>query len=189
MGPGFLYFCEGKTSFNASYAKDYEVKMGGNYGDPDYVEHVFQYYEMPTASNHGFIIPTARNTMNERYGTVEDPIRGGTRMHNGIDLACSKDEAAWSIADGVVTDATFSSSYGYFVEVDHQNGYSSLYAHFNTLAVRAGDRVSSGQVVGYCGDTGFSAGYHLHLEIRLNGVRVDPEGYLPKLERSSIVTP
>ena len=70
-------------------------------------------------------------------------------------------------------------SYGYYVVVDHGNGYTTLYAHFSSIAVSVGQRVSQGQVLGAGGRTGYATGNHLHFEVHLNGVTVNPLVYLP----------
>jgi murein DD-endopeptidase MepM/ murein hydrolase activator NlpD len=72
-------------------------------------------------------------------------------------------------------------SYGYYVIVDHGRGWSTLYGHFSSFAsgLRKGDSVGQGQVLGYGGTTGFSTGYHLHLEMHYNGAKVNPLNYLP----------
>jgi murein DD-endopeptidase MepM/ murein hydrolase activator NlpD len=71
-------------------------------------------------------------------------------------------------------------SYGYYVEIDHGDGFTSLYSHFNAPPpVRIGQRVAQGEVVGYAGTTGYSTGVHLHFEIRKGGVPVNPLAFLP----------
>ena len=68
--------------------------------------------------------------------------------------------------------------YGNYVIIQHDGTYSTVYGHMQSLAVSEGDYVSAGQTIGYVGTTGFSTGYHLHFEIRVNGSRVDPMNYL-----------
>ena len=77
--------------------------------------------------------------------------------------------------------STYGSSYGNYVVVQHQNGVQTLYAHMNSRAVKEGDVVSQGQVIGYVGTTGSSTGYHLHFEFRVNGTRKDALDYYPSL--------
>ena len=77
-------------------------------------------------------------------------------------------------------------SYGNFVVIDHGDGTTSLYAHMSSRAVSEGQLVNQGQTIGYVGNTGNSKGNHLHLEVRVGGRRVDPEGCFPGLSNSFI---
>jgi murein DD-endopeptidase MepM/ murein hydrolase activator NlpD len=70
-------------------------------------------------------------------------------------------------------------SYGLYVVIDHQNGFETLYAHLGSMTVSQGEYVEQGQVIGYVGLTGYTTGYHLHFEVRLNGQYVNPLNYLP----------
>jgi murein DD-endopeptidase MepM/ murein hydrolase activator NlpD len=70
-------------------------------------------------------------------------------------------------------------SYGYYVVVDHGNGFETLYAHFSSIAVSVGQQVAQGQLLGYAGRTGYATGNHLHFEVHLNGQVVNPLTYLP----------
>ena len=69
--------------------------------------------------------------------------------------------------------------YGYTVVISHGNGFTTLYAHQSTIAVSSGESVAGGDVIGYVGSTGWSTGPHLHFEVRVDGVAVDPALYLP----------
>ncbi len=116
------------------------------------------------------------------------------RQHSGIDIASAgiAGAAAVSSLSGTVIYATngcphnyaksyscgCGGGYGNYVIVQHDNGYSTVYAHLTSTAVSVGQYVSQGQVVGYVGSTGFSTGAHLHYEVRQYGTRVDPELYL-----------
>jgi len=70
-------------------------------------------------------------------------------------------------------------SYGYYVIVDHGNGFTTLYAHFSSIRVTQGQKVAQGDVLGLGGRTGFATGNHLHFEVRRNGGIVNPLNYLP----------
>ena len=80
---------------------------------------------------------------------------------------------------GKVGTAAFSTSYGNYVIIDHGNGYQTLYAHMSGLAVSRGDIVTQGQTIGYLGATGYATGTHCHVEVFVNGTRVNPANYLP----------
>jgi len=83
-----------------------------------------------------------------------------------------------SPADGVVIKAEFSTGYGNMVEISHGYGIKTVYAHNSRLNVKAGQHVKRGDVVSFVGDTGSSTGPHLHYEVRLNGLPVNPVKYM-----------
>jgi murein DD-endopeptidase MepM/ murein hydrolase activator NlpD len=100
------------------------------------------------------------------------------RMHEGIDIGCAYGAPNRAAAAGTVIYAGWMSGYGNLVVVDHGNGLSTAYAHASSLAVSVGQSVAQGQTVSYVGSTGHSTGPHLHFEVRVNGVAVDPLQYL-----------
>jgi murein DD-endopeptidase MepM/ murein hydrolase activator NlpD len=100
------------------------------------------------------------------------------RMHEGIDIGCAYGAPNRAAAAGTVIYAGWMSGYGNLVVVDHGNGLSTAYAHASSLAVGIGQSVAQGQTVSYVGSTGHSTGPHLHFEVRVNGVAVDPLAYL-----------
>lgn len=102
--------------------------------------------------------------------------------HKGVDLIGKGYATDYIIAaaDGTVTIAKYSSSAGYYVQINHGNGVYTRYMHMkaNTMTVKVGQKVSKGQVLGYMGSTGNSTGAHLHFDICINGSYVDPKPYL-----------
>ena len=94
--------------------------------------------------------------------------------HRAIDYAASAGTPVRSVGDGTVTVAGWNGSYGNFITVRHNGTYSTNYAHLSGYAVKAGQRVTQGQTIGYVGSTGFSTGPHLHYEMVKNGVKVNP---------------
>jgi murein DD-endopeptidase MepM/ murein hydrolase activator NlpD len=100
------------------------------------------------------------------------------RMHEGIDIGCAYGAPNRAAAAGTVIYAGWMSGYGNLVVVDHGNGLSTAYAHASSLAVSVGQSVAQGQTVSYVGSTGHSTGPHLHFEVRVNSVAVDPLQYL-----------
>ncbi len=100
--------------------------------------------------------------------------------HPGIDIAAPKGTVVRAADSGFVVAAGWSPvGYGYHIVVDHGNGMQTLYAHLSRFAVRAGDTVSRGQLIGYVGSTGNSTGPHLHFEVRVRGAHRNPLGMLP----------
>jgi murein DD-endopeptidase MepM/ murein hydrolase activator NlpD len=100
------------------------------------------------------------------------------RMHEGIDIGCAYGTPNRAAASGTVIYSGWLGGYGNLVVVDHGNGLSTAYAHASTLIVGVGQSVSQGETVSLVGSTGNSSGPHLHFEVRVNGVAVDPLLYL-----------
>lgn len=113
------------------------------------------------------------------FGSRVHPIFGTTRNHYGIDLNGSRGDPISAAASGVVLSAGWMSGYGNTVVISHGDGYTTLYAHQDELLVSSGDTVSGGDVIGRLGSTGWSTGPHLHWEVRVDGVAVNPAPYLP----------
>ena len=103
---------------------------------------------------------------------------GTQDFHYGIDLACANGTKILAYNAGTVLVSSFHYSYGNYVVVDHGGGISTLYAHMSSNAVSVGDYVQAGQLLGYCGLTGNTSGYHLHFEYRINGQVQNPRNYL-----------
>ncbi|MDR1629965.1 MAG: peptidoglycan DD-metalloendopeptidase family protein [Oscillospiraceae bacterium] len=101
--------------------------------------------------------------------------------HKGVDLTRpgATGTPIYAVKNGKVIQATYHSSYGNYVMIDHGDGVQTLYAHCSRLAVSNGQTVSQGQVIAYIGSTGNSTGPHLHFEVYINGSRVNPGNYIP----------
>jgi murein DD-endopeptidase MepM/ murein hydrolase activator NlpD len=99
-------------------------------------------------------------------------------MHEGIDIAASSGTPIRAAAAGTVIHAGWLGGYGNLVVVDHGNGLATAYAHASAILVGVGQQVAQGDTVSLVGSTGHSTGPHLHFEVRVNGVAVDPLGYL-----------
>jgi murein DD-endopeptidase MepM/ murein hydrolase activator NlpD len=112
------------------------------------------------------------------FGIRTHPIYKVRKMHSGIDFAASIGTPIYATADGkvVTVDVKFS-GYGKLVEVDHGFGYRTRYAHMHEFAVRPGQSVKRGDLIGYVGNTGLSTAPHLHYEVLINGSQVDPVHY------------
>ena len=105
------------------------------------------------------------------------PITGKPQHHTGIDIPAPSGTDILAAKSGVVTTSVKKGSYGNYVVVAHSDGTSTLYAHMSRRGVSKGEVVSQGQYIGDVGTTGSSTGNHLHLEVRVNGSRVDPTQY------------
>lgn len=116
-------------------------------------------------------------TISSRYG-VSSRIRRSN--HTGLDIAAITGTPIKVMADGVVTNASYSGSYGNLVKVDHGNGVETWYAHTSKMYVKKGQEVKAGDEIATVGSTGNSTGPHLHLEIRLNGEHINPQKYVYK---------
>jgi murein DD-endopeptidase MepM/ murein hydrolase activator NlpD len=112
------------------------------------------------------------------FGLRIHPVYKVKKMHNGIDFAASIGTPVYATADGSVTkvDVRFS-GYGKMVEIDHGFGYRTRYAHMHDFAVKRGQQVKRGDLIGYVGNTGLSTAPHLHYEVFINNQRVDPVHY------------
>ncbi|WP_252192604.1 peptidoglycan DD-metalloendopeptidase family protein [Pseudoflavonifractor sp. MCC625] len=120
------------------------------------------------------------------FGYRIHPITNRPQSHTGIDIPAPGGTAIKACKGGQVVTSAYHSSYGNYVVIDHGNGNSTLYAHMSSRAVSEGQMVSQGQVIGYVGTTGSSTGNHLHLEIRVNYTRTDPEKCFPGLYNSFV---
>lgn len=133
-------------------------------------------------STTGFIYPLAGyKAISSYYGWRF----GGTDFHTGIDFPAPCNTPIRASASGTVIfvrtgmhNNTRSEGYGNYIIIDHGGGYSTLYGHCNSVAVSVGESVTKGETIGYVGTTGWSTGYHLHFEIRINGKATNPLNYL-----------
>ncbi len=119
-----------------------------------------------------------RGWVTSRFGNRTSPFSGIQKFHEGMDIAAQTGTPVVAAADGVVIKAGFGTGYGNMVELSHGYGIKTLYAHNSRLNVKAGQHVRRGDVVAYAGDSGSSTGPHLHYEVRLNGLPVNPAKYL-----------
>ncbi|WP_426051049.1 peptidoglycan DD-metalloendopeptidase family protein [Brevundimonas sp. SL161] len=121
------------------------------------------------------------------FGFRVHPISGYRKMHQGIDFAAGTGTPVVAPSDGVVVEARRWGGYGNWLRIRHANGLESGYGHLSRYGagIRAGQRVSQGQVVAYVGSTGASTGPHLHYEIWRNGQRINPSGI--RMDESSVL--
>ncbi len=112
------------------------------------------------------------------YGMRDHPIDGVPKFHHGVDLAAPEGTPIYAARSGVVTVATYSNSAGWFVTINHGDGFSTTYMHMTHYTVSVGQCVAAGQKIGECGNTGASKGNHLHFGIYYNGASVNPANYI-----------
>ena len=112
------------------------------------------------------------------FGLRADPFNGKRKIHEGLDIAARTGAPVIATADGIVSSVKTEPGYGKMVSIDHGYGYRTLYGHNSKFNVKVGQRVRRGDRIASVGNTGRSTGSHVHYEIRLNGVPVNPHKYL-----------
>jgi murein DD-endopeptidase MepM/ murein hydrolase activator NlpD len=112
------------------------------------------------------------------FGEREDPINGEGAFHSGVDIDAPYGTPIRAAGDGVVTGADLGVGYGRAVVLNHGHDVRTLYGHLSAIAVVPGQHVTRGQVIGYVGQSGRATGPHLHYEVRLHNVPVNPYKYL-----------
>ncbi len=130
------------------------------------------------ASNATWLVPCKYKRFSSAYGWRVHPVYKDWRFHYGVDLGGPKGTPIKATRSGKVTLATYSSSAGYYVKIDHGDGFVSIYMHMTHYIVKKGDTVDAGQVIGYMGSTGTSTGSHLHFGITYKGNYVNPAKYI-----------
>ena len=130
-------------------------------------------------SSSGFIYPLgASGFVSDAYGYRYHPIHGDYKFHPAVDFAVPQGTPIYATKSGTVTAATYNEYNGYYVAINHNDGYTSLYAHMTNFVVSVGQTVSQGEVIGYVGSTGYSTGPHMHFEITYGGASVNPMEYV-----------
>ena len=192
MGDGFIDFCNTYYGgvWSVECARAYSEKMGGGstYGNPNYIEQFLRCYTFGTISgtypgslnSRGLCAPLEpgwEQNITQHFG---DMYSGSP--HKGMDIGMPEGTPVYAAADGKVTVANASDSWGYswgyYVKINHAEGVDTLYAHLSSVAVSYGQYVHQGDVIGYVGSTGNSSGNHLHFELYLENNRVDPYPYI-----------
>lgn len=130
-------------------------------------------------AEESWALPIYYTAFTSAFGYRTDPVYGGSAYHYGVDLAAPTGTPIYASRSGTVSTATYDGSCGYYVQINHGDGYRSIYMHMTHYVVSAGQYVSRGQVIGYCGSTGKSTGPHLHFGISYNGSYVNPANYIP----------
>lgn len=193
------------TDTESLYRGDYKVTSPGTYGSADVVANVTYINEAETERNILSYVTLVEPVTEYRLrgtkerpswvatGTFRWPTNGhitspfgyrkspggfGSSYHRGIDIANHRGTPIYAADGGTVSIAGWQGGYGYMVEINHNNGYTTRYAHCSSLLVSKGDHVYKGQQISRMGSTGNSTGNHCHFEIRYSGVPNNPMNYL-----------
>lgn len=127
----------------------------------------------------GWLVPVNYKRLESPFGNRVSPTTGASTYHQGVDLSADAGTPIYASRAGVVSTATYGSAAGYYVKINHGDGFSSIYMHMSNYVVSAGQAVSAGQLIGYVGKSGVATGYHLHFGISYNGAYVNPCNYVP----------
>jgi murein DD-endopeptidase MepM/ murein hydrolase activator NlpD len=120
----------------------------------------------------------AKGWVTSNFGVRRDPFDGQRRMHEGLDIAARTGAPVVATAAGIVREVGTEPGYGKLVVIDHGYGFSTAYGHNSRILVKVGQRIKRGDLIATAGNTGRSSGPHVHYEVRLNGVPVNPNKYL-----------
>ena len=130
-------------------------------------------------SNATWITPVSGYTITSAFGMRIHPVYKYALMHNGIDMACPQGTPIYATRAGTVTTASYQAGgAGYYVSINHGDGFSSIYMHMTNYVVSSGQSVAAGQLIGYVGSTGVSTGPHLHFGVSYAGTYVNPMAYI-----------
>jgi murein DD-endopeptidase MepM/ murein hydrolase activator NlpD len=122
-------------------------------------------------------IRPAEGRISSLFGYRNSPFTGELEFHQGLDIANEPDTEIFATAFGRIAYVGETPGFGKLVLIDHGHGYTTLYAHLERILMEQGQHVKRGEVIGHMGSTGRSTGSHLHYEVRLNGVPVNPGKY------------
>ncbi|MBR3163071.1 MAG: peptidoglycan DD-metalloendopeptidase family protein [Clostridia bacterium] len=141
------------------------------------VEKIEEERSAPVVNEIRLAVHPVSGTISSRFG-VRSRIRSST--HTGLDIACATGTPIKVVAGGTVSSVTSGGAYGNLIKVNHGNGVETWYAHCSKIYATQGQTVNAGDVIAAVGSTGNSTGPHLHLEIRIDGIAINPQQYLYK---------
>jgi murein DD-endopeptidase MepM/ murein hydrolase activator NlpD len=142
--------------------------------------------DLLSSGNLPSIYPTF-GRISDGWGMRIHPIYHKLAFHFGIDFSNDIGTPIYATAPGKVIESTYVSDYGKVIKIEHGDGYETRYGHLYSIMVRAGDVVKKGQIIALMGSTGVSTGPHLHYEVLVNGNKVNPTGYLNRLDNDVLV--
>lgn len=125
-----------------------------------------------------WVVPMKYTMCTSGFGYRYHPVEGEGKFHSGVDLAAPAGTPIVASRGGRVIAATYDDSAGNYVDIDHGDGFVTRYMHMSRSIVSTGQVLLTGQVIGYCGDTGKVTGVHLHFGVYYNGEAVDPAKYM-----------
>lgn len=130
-------------------------------------------------SNATWIEPVSGYTISSPFGNRKSPTAGASSNHKGVDMACPSGTPIYATRAGTVTVASYQAGgAGYYVSINHGDGFASIYMHMTRYVVSKGQSVAQGELIGYVGSTGIATGPHLHFGVSYGGTYVNPMAYL-----------
>lgn len=121
------------------------------------------------------VIPVENARITSRFGYRTHPITGNYGFHTGLDLAADEGTAVSASFYGKVIETGSDDAWGKYVLMEHSDNLATFYCHLSEIYAQEGSIIRQGETIGLVGSTGWSTGPHLHFEVRINGIRVDPE--------------
>lgn len=134
--------------------------------------------ERGTQAPPTFLKPISGGRLSSKFGKRKAPVKGASTYHKGVDWATPVGTSVVASSGGTVVRAGWGSGYGYCVYIEHPDGKVTRYGHLSKVLVKTGQEVRQGEKIALSGNTGVSSGPHLHFEILVNGVQVNPLNYL-----------
>ena len=122
-------------------------------------------------------VDLSKAKLTSRYGYRRDPFTKKYRKHEGDDFSAKRGTDVMSTADGLVVSSRYNGTFGNYIEIDHGNGFITIYAHLSKRLVKKGDKVNRGDKIGNLGNTGRSTAPHLHYEVLFNKKHVNPNKF------------
>jgi len=127
--------------------------------------------------------PIPGHALGSGFGYRRDPINKKIiKMHWGVDIGAPRGTNIMATADGTISNTGWNSGYGLTIDIDHGYGFKTRYAHCNSILAKEGDMVTRGQIIATVGSTGRTVAPHLHYEIHVSGVKVNPASYIDQTE-------